>query len=131
MFISVFDLKRLKENIHKNQSDIERIIIHEENSKEIQIMYIAFKKNTTYPPIADKENGSITFIVIEGKLKINTYSISDKKIIESQIICPKEIYKIPRNIFRETISIAEEDSVFIEVIEGPFNPENRIIMNKN
>jgi len=128
MFISNSNIKQLKEKIKNNQSDSERIILHEKNSEKIQLMCIAFKKNNRYAPIADNENGFITFIVLEGKLMINTYNVSDNKKIASQVIRPKEIYKIPRNIYRETLSIGSSDTVFIEVIEGPFNPNNRISM---
>ena len=68
-------------------------------------------------------------MVLEGKLKINTYNITDNRMIESKIICQKEIYKIPRYMYRETISISESHSIFLEIIEGPYNPENRILMN--
>ena len=93
-------------------------------------MCIAFKNGKRYPPIADKEQGSITYIVLEGSLIINTYDILDHHKIETQTLFPKEIYKIPRNIFRETLSNATEDTNFFEVIEGPFNLENRIKMSK-
>ena len=128
MFISELDLEKLKQKININKSNSERIILHKKNSQAIQLMCIAFKKNYKYPPIADKEKGFITFIVLEGKLMINTYNISDNKKIASQLICPKEIYKIPRNIYRETISMGSCDSIFMEIIEGPYNKENRISM---
>ena len=99
MFISKSDIKKLKEKINNNESDSERIILHERNSEKVQLMCIAFKKNKKYPPIADNEKGFISFIVLEGKLQINTYNVSDNKKIASQVIYPKEIYKIPRNIY--------------------------------
>tara|TARA_Y100000991_G_C21872198_1_gene305628 strand:+ start:291 stop:680 length:390 start_codon:yes stop_codon:yes gene_type:complete len=129
MFISELKLNELKNKITNGDSNIERIILHEKNSQNIQLMCIAFKENNRYPPIADKEKGNITFVVLEGKLRINTFNVSDKKIIDSKVICQKEIYKIPRYIYRETISISDSLSIFLEIIEGPYNPENRILMN--
>ncbi len=129
MFISELKLNELKNKISNGVSNIERIILHEKNSQNIQLMCIAFKENNRYPPIADKEKGNITFVVLEGKLRINTFNVSDKKIIDSKVICQKEIYKIPRYIYRETISISDSLSIFLEIIEGPYNPENRILMN--
>ena len=132
MFVSNSDLNLLKNKIQDNKSSIERLIIHEPNSPNIQLMCIAFRNGKRYPPIADKEKGSITFIVLEGKLVINTYDFLDHHKIKSQILLPKEIYKIPRNIYRETISISANETIFFEIIEGPFNPANRIRMkNKN
>ena len=129
MFISELKLNELKNKITNGVSKIERIILHEKNSQNIQLMCIAFKENNRYPPIADKEKGNITFVVLEGKLRINTFNVSDKKIIDSKVICQKEIYKIPRYIYRETISISDSPSIFLEIIEGSYNPENRILMN--
>ena len=129
MFISELEIEKLKEKIKINQSNSERLILHEKNSQSIQIMCIAFKKNYKYPPIADKEKGDITFIVLEGKLMITTYNVSDNKKIDSQVICPKEIYKIPRSIYRETHSIGVNESIFMEIINGPYNRENRISMS--
>ena len=132
MFVSNSDLNLLKIKIQDNKSSIERLIIHEPNSPNIQLMCIAFRNGKRYPPIADKEKGSITFIVLEGKLVINTYDFLDHHKIKSQILLPKEIYKIPRNIYRETISISANETIFFEIIEGPFNPANRVRMkNKN
>ena len=131
MLVSKQILNELKNKITNGVNNIERINLHEENSQNIQLMCIAFKKNNRYPPIADKEKGNITFVVLEGKIKINTYNISDNKLIDSKIICEKEIYRIPRYLYRETISISKSHSIFLEIIEGPYNPENRIFMSKN
>ena len=105
MLISEQILNELKNKITNGTSNIERINLHEKNSQNIQLMCIAFKKNNRYPPIADKEKGNITFVVLEGKLQINTYNISSNKMIDSKVICQKEIYRIPRYLYRETISI--------------------------
>ena len=129
MFISKFDLDNLKEKMNKNKSNIERILIHEKISDNTQIMCIAFKEGNRYPPIADNEKGSITFIVLEGKLKIDTYDFSNKKKLDSKVISQKEIYKIPRRVFRETNAISKTDTIFVEIIEGSFNPDNRIKMD--
>ena len=129
MFISELKLNELRNKITNGVSNIERIILHEKNSQNIQLMCIAFKENNRYPPIADKEKGNITFVVLEGKLRINTYNVSNNKMIDSKVICQKEIYKIPRYIYRETISISDSPSIFLEIIEGSYNPENRILMN--
>ena len=129
MFISEENFKELKEKLNNDFSNSERIILHNKNSQNIQLMCIAFKKGNRYPPITDNEKGDITFVVLEGKLKINTYDYSSSKIIDSKEISPKEIYKIPRNIYRETISIADSHTIFLEIIEGPYNPENRIFMS--
>ncbi len=129
MFISELKLNELRNQITNGVSNIERIILHEKNSKNIQLMCIAFKENHRYPPIADKEKGNITFVVLEGKLRINTYNVSDNKMLDSKVLYQKEIYQIPRYIYRETISISESHSIFLEIIEGPYNPKNRILMN--
>ncbi len=129
MLVSKQILNELKNKITNGVNNIERINLHEENSQNIQLMCIAFKKNNRYPPIADKEKGNITFVVLEGKIKINTYNISDNKLIDSKIICQKEIYRIPRYLYRETISISKSHSIFLEIIEGPYNPQNRIVMS--
>lgn len=128
MFISNFDLDKLKEKMLKNKTNIERIQIHEKITDNTQIMCILFKEGYRYPPIADYEKGSIIFIVLEGKLQINTYDFSNKKKLDSRVICPKEIYKIPRKVFRETYAISNTDAIFVEIIEGNFNPENRVHM---
>ena len=128
MFISNFDLDKLKEKMNKNKSNIERILIHEKITDNTQIMCIAFKKGNKYPPIADNEKGSITFIVLEGQLKINTYDFSNQQKLDSKVIYPKEIYKIPRRVFRETTAISKIDAIFVEIIEGNYNPKNRIQM---
>jgi len=129
MFISEPQLKELKNKLKNGVNKSERIILHEENSQNIQLMCIAFKENNRYPPIADREKGDITFVVLEGKIRINTYDVNNNKMIDSKIIGEKEIYKIPRFIFRETISISESHSIFLEIIEGPFNRENRLLMH--
>ena len=128
MFISNFDIDKLKETMLKNKTNIERIKIHEKITDNTQIMCILFKEGNRYPPIADYEKGSIIFIVLEGKLQINTYDFSNKKKLDSRVICPKEIYKIPRKVFRETYAISNTDTIFVEIIEGTFNPENRVHM---
>ena len=129
MFISEPQLKELKNKLKNGVNKSERIILHEENSQNIQLMCIAFKENNRYPPIADREKGDITFVVLEGKIRINTYDVNNNKMIDSKVIGEKEIYKIPRFIFRETISISESHSIFLEIIEGPFNRENRLLMH--
>ena len=62
------------------------------------------------------EKGYITFVVLEGKIRINTYDVNNNKMIDSKVIGEKEIYKIPRFIFRETISISESHSIFLEIM---------------
>ena len=128
MFVSNASLIKLKEKIINNGQNVERIILHEIGSENLQFMCIAFKKDTRYPPIADKEEGFISFVVLEGELLINTYDINQKTKINSQLIHPKEIYKIPRYLYRETISSGSKCTIFLEIIEGPFNPDNRIKM---
>ena len=128
MFVSNASLIKLKEKIINNGQNVERIILHEIGSENLQFMCIAFKKDTRYPPIADKEEGFISFVVLEGELLINTYDINQKTKINSQLIHPKEIYKIPRYLYRETISSGSNCTIFLEIIEGPFNPDNRIKM---
>ena len=128
MFISNFDLEKLKGKMLKGKTNVERILIHEKITDNTQIMCILFNQGYRYPPIADYEKGSITFIVLEGKLKINTYDFSSKKKIDSKVICPKEIYKIPRKVFRETYAISKMDTIFVEIIDGSFSPENRVYM---
>ena len=128
MFISNLDLDKLKEKMLKNKTNVERILIHEKITDNSQIMCIVFKAGYRYPPIADYEKGSITFIVLEGKLQINTYDFSNKEKLDSKVICPKEIYKIPRKVFRETYAISKMDTIFVEIIDGSFNPENRVYM---
>ena len=130
MFVSKATLKKLKERIINNGTNIERIILHEKCSDNLQLMCIAFKKGTRYPPIADNEKGFITYVVLEGKLIINTYSINQKIKIRSQEINSTEIYKIPRYLYRETIALSEEDTIFIEIIEGAFDPKKRLNMEK-
>ena len=113
MFVSNAIINQLKEKLINNGQNIERIILHEIGSKNLQFMCIAFKKDTRYPPIADKEDGFISFVVLEGKLLINTYDINKKTKINSQLIHPKEIYKIPRYLYRETISSEAKLSILI------------------
>ena len=69
MFISESHLKDLKNKLSTNKNKVDRILLHEKNSQNVQLMCIAFKENVRYKPIADLEKGSITFIVLEGKLK--------------------------------------------------------------
>ena len=38
MFVSDLNLKKLKERMNINQSNYERIILHEENSQDTQLM---------------------------------------------------------------------------------------------
>ena len=128
MFVSKENLNKLKERIINNGTNIERIILHEKGSDKLQLMCIAFKQGTRYPPIADNEKGFITYVVLEGKLIINTFSINQKIKIESREINPREIYKIPRYLYRETIALSDEYTIFLEIIEGAFDPKKRLNM---
>ena len=51
MFISNSDLNLLKEKIKCNKSNIERLILHEPNSPNIQLMCIAFKNGNVFQSI--------------------------------------------------------------------------------
>ena len=130
MLISQNALNDLKEYANKSTKGVERILLHEKSSDQIQLMCIAFAKNKSYPPHAYKHSGFITYILLEGKLQINIYDLESKKIERSIILDEKEIFKVPRNKYRETIDLYNGTTVFIEVVEGSFQKENEIIIQK-
>ena len=83
-------------------------------------MCIAFKPGKIYKPIADDCDGWITFLVIRNTLTIKTYDFKNRKLKENEFL------KIPRKLFRETIGDKNNSSVYVEIIEGDFNPSKRI-----
>lgn len=126
MYVSRDNIQDLIRRSNNNINGIERIIIHDENSKKLQLMCIAFKPGKIYKPIADDCDGWITFLVIRNTLTIKTYDFKNKKLTLERKLKENEFLKIPRKLFRETIGDKNNSSVYVEIIEGDFNPSKRI-----
>ena len=126
MYISASQIKKLELSLNKSNKGIERIIIHDEPSEKVQLMLIAFKKGKKYPAFSDNLPGWITFFVLKGSLTINIYDYQEKKKKTSQKLLVSEFYKLQRNLFRETIGSSEENTLFLEIIEGEFDKSKRI-----
>ncbi len=129
MFISKKDINNLEKKALTNPEGIARIIIHDQFSEKVQLMCIAFIQGKRYPPIADKCEGWITFLVIKGSLTIKTYDLKNNKQISSKKLLVNEFLKIPRNVYRETIGDTNKVSIFVEIIEGGFDKSKRLSMD--
>jgi cupin fold WbuC family metalloprotein len=66
-----------------------------------------------------------SFVLLRGKVRVNTYN-DDGTVIESVILCPEEeLYgvDIPKNVWHN-VECLEPGSVFFECKEGPFVPHD-------
>ena len=66
-----------------------------------------------------------TFVLLRGKVRVNTYNDAGS-VIESVILCPEEgLYgvDIPKNVWHNVESL-ESGSVIFESKEGPFVPHD-------
>ena len=64
-----------------------------------------------------------SFVLLRGKVRVNTYN-DDDTVIESVVLCPEEgLYgvDIPKGVWHNVESL-ESGSVFFECKEGPFVP---------
>ena len=64
-----------------------------------------------------------SFVVLRGKVRVNTYN-DEGSVIKSVVLCPEEgLYgvDIPKNVWHN-VECLEPDSVIFECKEGPFVP---------
>ena len=77
----------------------------------------------TEVPIHRHPTKDETFVLLRGRVRVNTYN-DGGTVIESVVLCPEEgLYgvDIPKNVWHN-IEALEPDSVIFEVKEGPFVP---------
>ena len=75
----------------------------------------------TEVPIHKHPTKDETFVILRGRVRVNTYN-DDGTVIESEILCPEEeLYgvDIPKNVWHNVESL-ESGSVIFECKEGPF-----------
>ena len=77
----------------------------------------------TEVPIHKHPTKDETFVLLRGKVRVNTYN-DDGTVLESVVLCPEDgLYgvDIPKNVWHNVESL-ESGSVFFECKEGPFVP---------
>jgi cupin fold WbuC family metalloprotein len=77
----------------------------------------------TVVPIHKHPTKDESFVILRGKVRVNTYN-DDGTVIESVILGPEEgLYgvDIPKNVWHN-VECLESGSVFFECKEGPFVP---------
>ena len=77
----------------------------------------------TMVPIHRHPTKDESFVLLRGKVRVNTYN-DDGTVIESVVLCPQEgLYgvDIPKNVWHN-LEAMEADSVIFECKEGPFVP---------
>lgn len=77
----------------------------------------------TEVPIHKHPTKDETFVLLRGRVRVNTYN-DDGTVIESVVLCPEDgLYgvDIPKNVWHNVESL-ESGSVFFECKEGPFVP---------
>ena len=77
----------------------------------------------TEVPIHRHPTKDETFVILRGRVRVNTYN-DDGTVIESVVLCPEEGFygvDIPKGVWH-TIEAKEPDSVIFECKEGPFVP---------
>ena len=79
----------------------------------------------TEVPIHKHPTKDETFVILRGKVRVNTYN-DDGTVKESVVLCPEEgLYgvDIPKNVWHN-VECLESGSVFFECKEGPFVPHD-------
>ena len=79
----------------------------------------------TEVPIHKHPTKDETFVLLRGKVRVNTYN-DNGTVIESVVLCPEEgLYgvDIPKNVWHN-VECLESGSVFFECKEGPFVPHD-------
>ena len=77
----------------------------------------------TEVPIHRHPTKDETFVLLRGRVKVNTYN-DDGIVMESVVLCPEDgLYgvDIPKNVWHN-VECLETGSVFFECKEGPFVP---------
>ena len=77
----------------------------------------------TEVPIHKHPTKDETFVLLRGRVRVNTYN-DDGTVIESVVLCPEEGFygvDIPKNAWHN-VECLESGSVFFEAKEGPFVP---------
>ena len=77
----------------------------------------------TVVPIHRHPTKNETFVLLRGRVRVNTYN-DDGTVIESVVLCPEEgLYgvDIPKGVWHN-VECLEPGSVFFECKEGPFVP---------
>lgn len=123
-YISNDELKKCVDEAKNNPRGIARRNLHSEGSDLMQCMLIAFSPSVIYPPISDSMPGQIIFTCIDGELEITIHDEIFRERRVRYILHPGELIALPRSSFRSTKS-GNCGAVFLESIEGPFNPAIR------
>ena len=77
----------------------------------------------TQVPIHRHPTKDETFVLLRGRVRVNTYN-DDGALIESVVLCPEEgLYgvDIPKGVWHN-VECLESGSIFFECKEGPFVP---------
>ena len=77
----------------------------------------------TVVPIHRHPTKDETFVLLRGRVRVNTYN-DDGTVIESVVLCPEEGFygvDIPKGVWHN-VECLEPGSVFFECKEGPFVP---------
>ena len=80
----------------------------------------------TEVPIHKHPTKDETFVILRGKVRVNTYS-DDGRLIESVELSPTDArygVNIPKGVWHK-LECIEEDSVIFECKEGPFVPHEQ------
>ena len=116
-------IQSLMEQAFMAQNGISRICFHPAGSLHFQCMLIAFRPSLSYPVISDNLPGQILFVCIRGSLTLSSYC-DNGYLQTSTMLMAGEALSLPRSTYRSTYSHSE-GSVFLEVIDGPFEPSLR------
>tara|TARA_B100001057_G_scaffold117896_1_gene116459 strand:- start:26438 stop:26914 length:477 start_codon:yes stop_codon:yes gene_type:complete len=119
--ISNSNIGMLKKLLKKNKQNILRVCFHKKDKEQINEMLIVARGNFSNDPHRQKKS-SISYNILEGKLKVNIYN-NKKKIIKKYHLGERKndlkFLRLKANIFR-SISCKGKFTIFMETSCGPF-----------
>ena len=105
-----------------------RICFHE-NASAMQIMLIALAPGCKYDYFRNSTEGKIVFVGVTGIISLSTLpnSSTDKNITRHNLSAG-DIVVLDKTDFRKTVNPSSSPCVYLECIDGPFLPHDKVFL---
>ena len=109
-------------SLKAGNSKSERICFHD-NASSMQIMMIALAPQATYDFFRNKNLGKIVFFGLMGEIKITWCDVLESpKNWPSCLLSRGNSLTLNKTYYRRTVNTLLRPSIFLECIDGPFDP---------
>ena len=120
-----------KELAKAKEVNVFRLCLHSDDDEVIHEMIIMHTQSTFVAPHKQKHRNSMSYYVIEGKLRLSLYDDEGKEYEQISLgtsdQSENKIIRLEPQIFRSVKSLSEY-AIFVEIAQGPFNDSDTIWM---